>query len=462
MHQRPHLTVVLPAWNEGERIVRLSEALLAFPDLGQLIVVDDASTDNTLELWRASGLASDPRVTFRQNSRRLGLACSILQGLRLAEGDYVLVRDSDFNHDVNDLPRMLEQARQGHDFVLASRYKNGLPRIGRFNDLLSFLLSRFLSLRGRRISDWTYGYFLARREVFSDAPLGWIFRGRGEYSVRLYHWLLRSRPGLKVAEISTVVRERGGGSSSTRPFRHGMAYLGTFFENPPGREKELLEGMQQALRKWAQRGGGVAACGHSALGLRSRIALMAQEKSFLRAPILDLGCGNGAFTHLLLGNQKQGVHGIERNPVFLAEAASLYEQTFEGDLRRGIPESAKGPYRTFLCFELLQYLGWQDIVALFREAKKRAGPGASFLCIFPHRSSVWHRARYLLGLGPEDYLAAHDAALVIAAAEEAGWKTEAGWSCGYGSVETRAVRSLPEAGLAQTHFLLRFELPHEA
>lgn len=455
--QPPFLSVILPAWNEGEGIVRLAEALLGFPEVGQLIVVDDASADDTVERWRASAVARDPRVVFRRNERRLGLACSILQCLRLATGEFVLVRDSDFNHDVEDLPRLLALARSGHDLVIASRYKNGIPRIKRFNDILSFCLSKFLSLRGRHVTDWTYGYFLARRSLLLAAPAGWIFRGRGEYSVRLYRWLLGQEGGLKVAELPTVVRERGGGVSSTRPLRHGLAYLGTFLESPPGREGELLEGMKKALRKWSGRGGGVAACGHSRLGLRSRLALLEREKSCLASPLLDLGCGNGAFTALALGGRPIEASGVELDPLFLAEARPLYKDLFPGDLRKGIPAAAAGPYATILCFEMLQYLGWQEIVALFREAKMRAAPGASLLCLFPHRGSIWHRARYLLGFGPEDYLAAHDAALVIAAAEEAGWSTKAGWSCGYGSVDVRAVESLPNSGLGQAHFLLRFQ-----
>lgn len=458
MAERPTLlSVILPAWNEAEGLVRLAEALLAFPEVGQLIVVDDASDDGTTERWLASAVARDPRVVFRRNERRLGLACSILQCLRLATGEFVLVRDSDFNHDLEDLPKLLALARAGNQLVLASRYKNGFPRITRYNDILSFCLSKFLSLRGPQVSDWTYGYFLALRSLLLEAPAGWIFRGRGEYSVRLYRWFLGQPGGLKVAEIPTVVRARGGGVSSTRPLRHGLAYLGTFLESPPGREGELLEGMKKALRKWSGRGGGVAACGHSKLGLRSRLALLEKEKACLDSPLLDLGCGNGAFTALALSGRPIEATGVELDPLFLAEAKPLYKALFEGDLRSGIPPGAAGPYRTILCFEMLQYLGWQEIVALFREAKKRAAPGASLLCLFPHRGSIWHRARYLLGFGPEDYLASHDAALVIAAAEEAGWRTGAGWSCGYGSVDVRRVDSLPNSGIGQAHFLLRFQ-----
>lgn len=80
------LSVLLPAWNEGEGLVRLAESLLRFPEVTELIVVDDASGDDTIERWRASAVARDPRVVFRQNEKRLGLACSILQALRLAKG----------------------------------------------------------------------------------------------------------------------------------------------------------------------------------------------------------------------------------------------------------------------------------------------------------------------------------------------------------------------------------------
>jgi glycosyltransferase involved in cell wall biosynthesis len=232
------VSVLLPALNEGENLPRLAEALLRFPEVGQLIVVDDASVDRTPELWERSPAAKDPRAIFLRNHRRVGLAASILQALGRAEMDFVLVRDSDWNHDLATFPLLLASAERGHALTVASRYLEDAGRIGRWNDLLSLSLNFFLSLPGRRrITDWTYGYFLIRRELLLAPPPAWVFRGRGEYSVRLFRWLLRHFPRLSIAEVKTVVQARGAGLSTTRPFRHGLIYLRTLLEKVPARDK---------------------------------------------------------------------------------------------------------------------------------------------------------------------------------------------------------------------------------
>lgn len=299
---------------------------------------------------------------------------------------------------------------------------------------------------------------MIRRELL-ERVAGWVFRGaRGIFGEAVPLAAGPEKNGARGGAAHGGARA-GGGVSTTRPLRHGLAYLGTFLESPPGREGELGEGVRAALRKWGRQGkSGVEACGHSALGLRSRLALLQRESAFLKAPLLDLACGNGAFTRLLPSVKNGERDGIDLDEVFLAEAKPFYRHLSLGDLRHGLPAGLPGPYRTLLCLEVLQYLSWPEVTKLLVEARSRAEPGASLYCLFPHRGSVWHRARYLLGLGPEDYLASHDASLVAAAAMEAGWRLASALTCGYGSTEVRELKALPEAGYAQAHMLLRFEV----
>lgn len=449
------VSVLLPAWNEGENLPRLAEAILGYAGVSELIVVDDASSDDTFSLWQSASVSRDARVRFLRNPQRLGLACSILQALRLATKDLVLVRDSDWNHDVETFPALLAAVEAGANVAIASRYERGV-RVGRWNDVLSIFLSRVLSFGGRGITDWTYGYFLIRRELLAESPVGWIFRGRGEYSVRLYRWLLKNFAGLKVASVPTEVQARGAGQSSTRPFRHGMAYLATFLESLPG-QRESAADILDALKEWRRKGQGAAACGHSGPGLRSRLALLEKEMGSVRGPVLDLGCGNGAFTSLALAGNSALIDGIDLSPELLAEASSSYRQVAAGDLRQGLPSALAGQrYAGIFCFEVIQYLSWAELCCLFREAKKHSGPGAYFLCLFPHRAGFWHRVRHSLGLGREDYLSSHDSSLLVAAAQEAGWRWSRGWSCSYGSAEPRAVESPQKPALSQAHFLFVF------
>jgi len=452
----PGISVLLPAWNEGENLIRLAEAILRLPRVSELIVVDDASSDGTLDLWKKSAVSKNSRAKVIVNQKRLGLACSVLQAARVATGDFLLVRDSDWNHDLATMPLLFAAADEGIDLAVASRFESGARKIGRWNDVLSIVLNRFFRMFCPFIRDWTYGYFLIRRELLAGAPNGWIFRGRGEYSVRLYRWLARTQPGIVPLMVPTLVQPRGAGKSSTKALRHGLAYLTGFFDPVPSEEEKGAD-LGSALRAWKSRGTGVAACGHSRLGLRSRLALLEKEKAEVRGATLDLGCGNGAFSRLAFP-QAQILDGVDLSQDLLREAAATYRAVFEGDLRLGLPPALEGKtYDSILCLELIQYLSWGEIRSLLAAARRIARPGASLLCLFPHRASLWHRIRHALGLGGEDYLSRHDASLVVAAALEAGWQIREGWGCSFGSGAANPVESFQKASLTQAHFLLRFQ-----
>jgi glycosyltransferase involved in cell wall biosynthesis len=100
------IDVVIPCYNYGRFLRQCAESVLAqsHPDL-RVLVIDDASTDETAEI--AADLArEDRRLTFRRHSENRGHICSYNEGIAWAEGDYMLVLDAD---DVL-LPGALERA----------------------------------------------------------------------------------------------------------------------------------------------------------------------------------------------------------------------------------------------------------------------------------------------------------------------------------------------------------------
>ena len=192
--------------------------ILGFPFVKEIIVVDDSTQPFDLSVFSKSD-----RLRIFKNPRRLGLAPSILKGVLEAQGNYLLIRDSDWNHPVEDLPRLWEATRHGADLSIASRYFQGRPKVQRTNDLLSMFLNSLLRLRSGQISDWTHGYFLVRRSLLVDMPALWLFRGRGEYCVRLFRWLLQKN--IQITELETKTQSRGAGKSTTSALRHGPPYL---------------------------------------------------------------------------------------------------------------------------------------------------------------------------------------------------------------------------------------------
>lgn len=93
MSRAPRITVAIPNYNTAHWLPSAIESVLAqrFADF-ELLVLDNASTDNTAEVM---GRFADPRIVFHVNERNLGFAGNVLLGCRKARGDYVVVMGTD-------------------------------------------------------------------------------------------------------------------------------------------------------------------------------------------------------------------------------------------------------------------------------------------------------------------------------------------------------------------------------
>lgn len=83
------VSCIIPAWNEAARIGTVLNAVIGHPDLSEVIVVDDASSDATAQVARASGA----RVLCQP--RNCGKSAAVARGLAEATGSHVLLLDAD-------------------------------------------------------------------------------------------------------------------------------------------------------------------------------------------------------------------------------------------------------------------------------------------------------------------------------------------------------------------------------
>jgi glycosyltransferase involved in cell wall biosynthesis len=122
--ERPQLTVVIPAFNEEETILRVIERVRAIPFTLQIIVVDDCSSDRTAELVR--GLDD---VEFRRHEVNQGKGAALRTAFALARGRIVVVQDADLEYDPADIPGLIAPILEGHaDVVYGSRLIGGRPQ----------------------------------------------------------------------------------------------------------------------------------------------------------------------------------------------------------------------------------------------------------------------------------------------------------------------------------------------
>ena len=113
------LSILMPVYNERATLAEaVADALAAeLPvDARQLVIVDDGSTDGTLEILRNT--ESPPSVTVVEHDRNRGKGAAIRTALTHATGDYAAILDADLEYRAADLAPLLEPLLEGEARVV--------------------------------------------------------------------------------------------------------------------------------------------------------------------------------------------------------------------------------------------------------------------------------------------------------------------------------------------------------
>jgi len=114
------VSIVLSFRNEAANIPpmieRLDKVFAGQPEAYEIIYVNDASSDRSLEVLRQER-ARNPRVKVLNMSRRFGVAECVQAGMQASAGDAVIYLDADLQDPPETIPRMLEEWRAGADVV---------------------------------------------------------------------------------------------------------------------------------------------------------------------------------------------------------------------------------------------------------------------------------------------------------------------------------------------------------
>jgi len=205
----PWISAVVPAFDEAAGIAATIDALEAALDaLGhpwEIVVVDNASTDGTLER-----LAGDERVTVLRNEVNRGKGYSMRRGMLHATGRLRLHCDADCAPSLPSLPRLLERIEHA-DVVVGSRLAAGADVAVR-QPLRRRVVGRtFVELCRRALEEPTHDLFcgfklwraVAAEAAYSRVRLdGWVFDAEALA-------LARAR-GFRVAEVGVSWSDREG------------------------------------------------------------------------------------------------------------------------------------------------------------------------------------------------------------------------------------------------------------
>jgi len=117
----PAFAVIVPAYNEAENIPALFAALRkTFDDHsldGEIVIVDDGSTDQTYELALAEAARFGPRAHVARHRRNLGKTEGMITGARVATAPVLIIFDADLQHSTEEIPRFMEKIDSGWDIV---------------------------------------------------------------------------------------------------------------------------------------------------------------------------------------------------------------------------------------------------------------------------------------------------------------------------------------------------------
>lgn len=212
--------VIIPAFNESEAISGVLDALRTHTPEYDVLVVNDGSTDNTVEVVK-----QHPGVNLIQLPFNMGIGSTVQTGYKFAAQhgyDIAVQCDADGQHPVHQIPKIVQGVLDGKgDMVIGSRYvadSDYTPSI--FRRIGKSLLSRIVhSVVGGGVTDTTSGFRAMNRAVFTAFAKTYPDDYPEPEALVIMH-----KRGLKAVELPVDMQPRQGGESSINP-HHAIYYI---------------------------------------------------------------------------------------------------------------------------------------------------------------------------------------------------------------------------------------------
>jgi dolichyl-phosphate beta-glucosyltransferase len=210
--KRPALSIVIPAFNEAIRLPMTLAKLGAFvagrPEVIEIIVVADGSTDDTVRIAETAAKESSTPILVRANSANHGKGYCVAQGVQMANGSRLLMTDADLSTPLTEVDRLAPSLNRGYAVAVGSRILRGkgilVERSSRravVGKLFALLTSRLVATG---IHDTQCGFKLfeteSARNIFARLTVN-----RFAFDVEVL--VIAAAQGYRVAEIPVSWRE---------------------------------------------------------------------------------------------------------------------------------------------------------------------------------------------------------------------------------------------------------------
>ncbi|HOV88015.1 MAG TPA: glycosyltransferase family 2 protein [Syntrophobacteraceae bacterium] len=169
----PRISVVVPLHNEAETLPELysliKDTLEPREDPWEMVLIDDGSTDDTLEILKMLH-ERDPRVVVVQLRRNYGQTPALMAGFDHARGEIIVAMDGDLQHDPREIPNFLAKIEEGYDLVSGWRTSRSDALLTRKvpSRVANWLMAR---ISGIELHDFGTTFKAYRREILQDLHL---------------------------------------------------------------------------------------------------------------------------------------------------------------------------------------------------------------------------------------------------------------------------------------------------
>jgi glycosyltransferase involved in cell wall biosynthesis len=175
----PTLSIIIPVYNESSLLEQVVErVILAQLPAGfdrEIIIIDDASTDQTPEIIKQLHNKYNNIIHSYRQPKNKGKGAAIRTAINLIKGDYIIFQDADLEYNPNDYSDLLQPLLSGKaDVVYGSRLIKPNPKYVKFahHKLANHFLTLITNLvSGLKLTDMETCYKLFTKDIIKSIPL---------------------------------------------------------------------------------------------------------------------------------------------------------------------------------------------------------------------------------------------------------------------------------------------------
>ena len=196
------LSVIMPVYNEGATVAEIIRRVLQQAPVEELIIVDDCSSDNTLEVLHKLA-AAEPRIRLFNHQVNLGKGAALRTGFKQARADVVIIQDADLEYDPTEYGKVIKPILTDKaDVVYGSRFLGSeMHRVLYYwHSVGNYFLTQLSNMATNlNLTDMETGSKAFRREIIQKLNL---VENRFGFEPEVTAKLARFVPRLRIYEVA--------------------------------------------------------------------------------------------------------------------------------------------------------------------------------------------------------------------------------------------------------------------